>query len=396
MKIGILREEKLPEDHRVVLTPNQCKWIIDNTELEVVVRTSDVRCFTDDEYRELGVPLVDDLSNCDVLIGVKEVPIDNLIENKTYFYFSHTIKGQSYNMSLLQRMLDLNIKMIDYEVLKDEKGKRLIGFGYYAGIVGAYNAFITYGLKSHKFSLKPANKCNNAAEMFNELDKIDLSNERILITGNGKVASGAIEILNKAGIKQVSKDDFLNASYDYPVYCNISTMDYMERIDNSRSSKKDFYSNPDKYKSCFMKFAVSTDIFIAGHFYSEGSPYLFSRDQVRSDDFNIKVVADISCDIDGPVACTIRPSTIENPFYGYNPITEKEDDMYLDHVVAVMAVSNLPCELPKDSSNDFGQVFIDKILFHLLDGDKTEVLKKATICENGDLNDSFEYLNQYL
>ena len=369
MKIGILREEKFPPDKRVVFTPSQCKWIIENTTIDLFVQSSNIRCFSDELYKKEGVKIVEDLSECDVLLGVKEVPNSLLISSKMYFFFSHTIKKQPYNRKLLQKMVQLNIQMVDYELLKDTNNKRLLGFGRYAGIVGAYNGLLTYGLKSGQYNLK---------------------------TGNGRVANGVLEILNFSKIKQVSKYDFLNREFDEAVFCRIDTMDYYERIDGGNSEKYDFYSNPAKYKSSFMKYARVTDLFISGHFYSSGSPFLYTREDVRSEDFNIKVVADISCDIDGPVASTIRSSTIESPIYGYNPFSENEDDYLKDGIVAVMAVDNLPCELPKDSSEDFGKEFIDKILPNLIGEDKDNIISRAIICKNRDLTSEFEYLRDYL
>jgi len=396
MKIGILREEKTPADERVPFTPDQCKWILDNTDVKLVVRSSEVRGFSDKEYSNLGIKVVEDLSDCDVLIGIKEVPKSSLIKNKMYFYFSHTIKKQSYNRDLLQKMLDLNIEMVDYEALKDNKNKRLVGFGRYAGIVGAYNAFFTNGLKSGKYTLKAAHKCRGRNEVEQELKKLQLNNEKILLTGKGRVANGVLEILNLANIKEVNNEDFISKHYNEPVFCRLNTMDYNERIDGAISSKSEFYKHPELYKSSFMKYAKHTDIYISGHFYGVGSPYLFTREDAKSDDFNIKVIADISCDIDGPVASTIRSSTIDRPIYGYNLITEKEDDFIKNGVVAVMAVDNLPCELPNDASEDFGDEFINKILPCLLGDDPYNVIYRATICKDNDLTPRFEYLRDYL
>ena len=396
MKIGILREEKTPADERVPFTPDQCKWILDNTDVKLVVRSSKVRGFSDKEYSNLGIKVVEDLSDCDVLIGIKEVPKSSLIKNKMYFYFSHTIKKQSYNRDLLQKMLDLNIEMVDYEALKDNKNKRLVGFGRYAGIVGAYNAFLTNGLKSGKYTLKAAHKCRGRNEVEQELKKLQLNNEKILLTGKGRVANGVLEILNLANIMEVNNEDFISKHYNEPVFCRLNTMDYNERIDGDISSKSEFYKYPELYKSSFMKYAKHTDIYISGHFYGVGSPYLFTREDAKSDDFNIKVIADISCDIDGPVASTIRPSTIDHPIYGYNLITEKEDDFNKNGVVAVMAVDNLPCELPNDASEDFGDEFINKILPCLLGDDPYNVIYRATICKDKDLTPRFEYLRDYL
>jgi alanine dehydrogenase len=331
-----------------------------------------------------------------VLLGVKEVPKEQLISDKMYFYFSHTIKEQSYNRELLQKMVQKNITMVDYEVLKDKNNKRLIGFGRYAGIVGAYNALLTYGLKSGKFFLKAANKCSGINEVYKELNKIKLSAEKIILTGNGRVANGAIEILRKANIREVSKEDFIAKTFNESVFFRLNTMDYNERIDGALSDKYDFYNNPEKYQSSFMNYTKHADIFITGHFYGAGSPYLFTKEDAKSDDFNLQVVADISCDIDGPVASTIRSSTVTIPIYGYNPVTEKEDDFRKNGVIAVMAVDNLPCELPKEASEYFGNEFINKIFPYLIGEDPDRVLERATICKDGYLTSYFEYLKDYL
>lgn len=396
MRIGILREEKIPSDERVVFTPKQCKWITENTNVDLVVESSDIRCFPDSDYSNLGIKVVKNLSDCDVLLGVKEVLKQSLISDKVYFYFSHTIKEQSYNRDLLQEMVQKNITMIDYELLKDKNNKRLIGFGRYAGIVGSYNALLTYGLKSDKFFLKAANTCSGIKEVYQELNKIKLSAEKIILTGKGRVSDGALEILRKANIKEVIKEEFITKTFHESVFCRLNTMDYNERIDGSLSDKFNFYNNPKKYQSSFMNYTKHADIFIAGHFYGVGSPYLFTKEDAKSDDFNVQVVADISCDIDGPVASTIRSSTVTNPIYGYNPETELEDDFKKKGVIAVMAVDNLPCELPKDSSEYFGNEFINKILPYLIGEDPDRVIERAIICKDGDLTPDFKYLKYYL
>ncbi len=397
MKIGVLEEEKVPVDKRVPLTPKQCKKILElYPEVELVVKTSSVRCFNDEAYKAEGITIVDDLTDCDVLIGVKEVPKSSLIPNKTYFYFSHTIKEQPYNRDLLLKMMELNISMVDYEVLKNKQGKRLLGFGRYAGIVGAYNGFLTYGLKSGNYNLKAANECEDRVEMEAEMDKIKLSQEKIIVTGSGRVGNGVLEIMKKSGILEVSKTDFLTQSFNEPVYVHLNTMDYNVRIDGAISDKKEFYKFPELYKSSFMDYAKVADIFIAGHFYGSGSPYLFTREDAKGNNFDIKVVADISCDIDGPVASTIRPSTIEQPIYGYDTNTEQEVAYNSNSAIAVMAVDNLPCELPKDASEDFGNELIAKILPSIINEDSQQIIANATICKDGDLTPNFEYLRNYV
>jgi len=397
MKIGILREGKTPPDKRVALSPEQCVQVQNQyPDLDLVVQPSPIRRFVDSKYTDLGVVMQEDLADCDVIIGVKEVPEKDLIANKTYFYFSHTIKEQPYNRSLLLKMLSLNIRMIDYETLTNANGKRLIGFGRYAGIVGCYNGFLAQGKRTRSYDLKPANLCEDRKEMESELTKIKLEPIKIVLTGSGRVGNGILELINLIGINEVSKEQFLNESFDQAVYVQLNTLDYNIRIDGSASSKSDFYANPHLYKSDFLKYANVAEMFIAGHYYSADSPYLFTREQAKLSSFNIKTVADVSCDIDGPVACTIAPSTIANPIYGYNPLTELIDDITKPDVITVMAVDNLPCELPKDASEDFGAEMIKHILPCLLTEDPTNIIERATICENGKLTKHYKYLSNYV
>ena len=396
MKIGLIKECKFPVDKRVVMTPYQCELFKQKfPQIELVVQSSEYRCFTDEEYMLSEIDIVNDVSDCDILFGVKEVPLELLLYGKTYFFFSHTIKMQPYNRNLLACMLDLNVRMIDYEVLKNN-GRRLLGFGRYAGVVGCYNGILTYGKRTHHFNLKPAYLCNDRKELESELKKVNLGNSKIIVTGNGRVGKGALEIIKLLGIKEVSKADFKNYEYDIPVYVHIDFSDYNARIDGSTFLSNDFFSNPKLFRSTFMDYASCADILIAGHYYAQGSPYLFTREDVKSPLFNIRTVADISCDINGPIASTIRSSTIQNPIYGYNPETETEDEFDKDSVISVMAVDNLPCELPKDSSEDFGSQMLNEIFPLLFDCKDSDVIKDATICENGDLTSNFEYLRDFL
>ena len=396
MKIGILRETKLPIDSRVAFTPKQCAELINiYPKISIVVQSSTSRCFSDEEYQLEGIEIVDDITDCDILFGVKEINVENLIPSKTYLYFSHTIKKQPYNRNLLKKMIDFKIKMVDYEVLKNIDGSRILGFGRYAGIVGAYNALLTYGLKTGFYTLKPAFKCKDRSEMENELNKIVFSKERIVVTGKGRVGKGIIELLSKCCIKQVSVKDFLNLKFDEPVFVSLDSLDYNQRIDSANSDLQHFYEHPELYESSFMKYAKNSDIFIAGHYYAVGAPFLLTKDDIKSKDFNFKVIADISCDIDGPIASTIRSSTIQNPIYGYDALNEKEASYKNNDAIAVMAVSNLPCELPKDSSEDFGDSLLNKVIPHLI-SDKENIILNATICDKGDLKPNFEYLRDYI
>ena len=397
MKIGLLREEKTPKDRRVVLTPNQCKKIIElYPHIEIYVQHSNERCFANHEYIELGIPVVDNLQKCDILLGVKEVPIDQLIANKTYFFFSHTIKKQPYNRLLLKKMIELNIRMIDYEALLDQYNSRLLGFGRYAGIVGGYNALLTYGLKTNRFKIKPAYLCKGITDLEQQIPKITLKHEKILVTGKGRVGRGVIEMMKKCSIREVNVDDFINKDFQQPVYVNLDVLDYNKRIDGHESSKEYFYNFPSQFESSFHKFTSKADIFIAGHYFNEGSPYLLTLDDLKNSSFNIKVIADISCDINGPIISTIRDSKISDPIYGFCRKSFKEVEYSDNNAIAVMAVSNLPCELPKDASYDFGSSMMTKI-FPLITSDfNHKILARATICEKGNLTKKFEYLRDYV
>ncbi|MBL1231192.1 MAG: alanine dehydrogenase [Flavobacteriales bacterium] len=397
MKIGIIKEGKIPSDERVPMSPEQCAEVKSKfPAVELVVQKSDVRRFKDEEYTNVGIEVVENIDDCDVLMGVKEVPIKNLIANKTYFYFSHTIKKQPYNRALLLEMINKNIKMVDYEAITDIEGRRLIGFGRYAGVVGCYNSFFAYGKREKTFDLQRAYLCDDRKEMEAELKKVKLPNNyKIVITGGGRVAGGIVEILDVIGIKKVTPGEFLNQSFNEPIYTQLNVHDYNKRKDGKSFDSQDFFDNPTEFEGDFFRFAKVADMYISGHFWDEEAPFIFSRQDAKSPDFNIKVVGDISCDIDGPVACTLRPSTIKEPLYGYDPQQEKE--VMFDNVdaITVMSVDNLPCELPKDASADFGREFIDNVLPHLID-DKLNIIKNATICENGDLTETYEYLRDYL
>ncbi|WOC41280.1 NAD(P)-dependent oxidoreductase [Polaribacter sp. HL-MS24] len=397
MKFGILKERKNPPDRRVVFSPKKLSEFkkIHSTAI-LKVESSPIRVFTDDAYRKEGFDVVSDLSDCDVLIGVKEVPIEALLPNKKYFFFSHTIKKQPYNRNLLQAVLDKNIELYDHEVIVKENGMRLIGFGRYAGIVGVYNGFRAIGRTLKTFQLPKAETLRGQEELIQQLKGIELPNIKIVLTGNGKVASGAKEMLDAMQIKKVSVAAYLSKTFDEPVYCLIDVLDYNQRMDGRVLNNRDFYEHPEQYVSNFMRFAKVTDYFIAGHFFGEGSPYLFTREDARTPNFNIRFVADISCDIDGPVASTIRASTIVDPVYGYDPATGQEVDFQAKNAIVVMAVDNLPCELPKDASEGFGDLFLKYVIPAFFNEDKDGILARAKMTENGKLTPRFSYLQAYL
>ena len=397
MKFGIIRERKNPPDRRVVLSPEECQNVLSKfPKADILVESSPIRVFSDQEYTDKGLSVVNDMEVCEVLLGVKEVPIDALIPNKKYFFFSHTIKKQPYNRELLRAILDKNIELYDHEVITNAKGARLVAFGRYAGIVGAYNGFRTYGLKYNLYQLPKAESLLDQKALINELKKIKLPNIKILLTGKGRVGNGAKEMLDGMGLKKVSVSEYLSDTFKEPVYCQIDASDYNKRKDGVRGNKLDFFKNPGEYKSNFFRFAEVTDFYIAGHFYGDGAPYLYTREDAKQPEFKIKVVADISCDIDGPVATTIRPSTIADPIYGYDPYSEKETDFMSENAIAVMAVDNLPCELPRDASVGFSEAFSKYVIPSFFNNDKDGVLERARMTQNGKLTERYAYLQDYV
>ena len=399
MKVGIIKERKSPPDRRVVLSPQASKELVDKfPDLEIIAEPSDIRVFSDAAYKAAGIPVASTMEDCDVLLGVKEVPIDDLIPNKKYFFFSHTIKKQPYNRKLLQAVLEKNIELYDHEVIVGKNELRLVAFGRYAGIVGAYNGFRTYGLKYDAFQLPKAEMLENQAALIEELKQIKdkLPNIKVVLTGKGRVSNGSKEMLDGMGLREVAVNAFLNESFDEPVYVQIDVLDYNKRKDGRVIDMYDFFNNPSEYESDFMRFAEVADFYIAGHFYGDGAPYIFTREDAKKDNFNIKVVADVSCDIDGPVASTIRSSTIADPIYGYNAVEESEDDYKKEEVIAVMAVDNLPCELPQDASVGFGESFSEHVIPAFFNGDADGVLHRARMTQNGKLTERFAYLQDYV
>ena len=395
---ALIKERKNPPDRRVVLSPEKCQEVIKQfPEARIIVEASNIRIFPDEAYRQAGFEVMDDVSEADVMLGVKEVPMDALIPDKKYFFFSHTIKRQSYNRKLLQAILEKNIELFDHETVVNDNNRRLIGFGYYAGLVGAYNGFRTLGIRDEIFELPKVENLHDLNEVKVELDKISIPKIKIILSGTGKVTKGAKEILDHLKIREISTEEYLSNTFEEAVYCMIGVSDYNKRIDGGAFEKQKFYHSPSEYESDFMKFAKVSDMFITGHFYGNDAPYLFTREDAERSDFRINLVADVSCDVDGPVASTIRASTIADPFYGYDPKTEEETSFDAPDAITVMAVDNLPCELPNDASKGFGDMFLENVIPAFFNHDKDGILKRAQITtKDGNLTPKFGYLQSYV
>jgi saccharopine dehydrogenase (NAD+, L-lysine-forming) len=398
IKIGLIREGKTPPDKRVPFTPAQAEEIEQRfPHVKVVCEESPIRCFQDEEYRQRGIEITKNVGDCDILMGIKEVPIVNLIPGKTYLFFSHTIKKQPYNKKLLQEILKRKIRLIDYEALKDSQGNRMVAFGRYAGIVGAYNGLWTYGRRFNLFSLRRAFECFDVNDLKLELRKINLPSVKIILTGDGRVSKGAMETLDTAGIRKVSPSDFLSKNFDEPVYVQLRSADYHVHKEGATFNREEFHLYPEKYYSTFTQFAKVTDLLMAGAFWNPNAPVLFTREEMLSPDFKIKVIADITCDIEGSVPSTKRASTIAEPIYDFDPVTNTvQPPLSSGKFVTVMAIDNLPCELPRSASEEFGHDLIDRILKPLLIDDVDGIVARGTIAENGNLTAPFEYLRDYV
>ncbi|MBX9853299.1 MAG: NAD(P)-dependent oxidoreductase [Cytophagaceae bacterium] len=397
IKIGILREGKVPPDKRVPLLPEQCVQVMAQyPHVSIAVQPSDIRCIGNKEYADAGIPLQEDLSDYDILMGVKEVPIHLLIPNKTYTFFSHTLKKQPHNQKLLQTVLEKKITLIDYECLKDTKGNRILAFGRFAGIVGAYNAFLFYGVKYKLYDLKRAYECFDFEEMKEELDKVKIPNVKIILTGGGRVGNGAREILDYLKIRKVPCEYFLHKKFDEPVYTQLNSADYHIAKNQASFDREDFHKNPSKYECTFKQFLNKADILIAGAYWDPLAPKLFSNEDLKKNDFSIKMIADITCDINGSIPTTVKASTILEPVYDYNRSTFGLEAPFSNtDNITIMAVDNLPGEVPRDSSRDFGLQLINNVFPHLLTSDELKIVEKATIAQTGKLKPDFQYLNDY-
>lgn len=400
VKIGIIREGKIPPDARAPLTPEQCAEAMVELPLRVVVQPSQVRCFKDEEYIAHGIHLQEDMSDCDVLLGIKEVPVDRLIPGKTYLFFSHTMKQQPHNRRLLQTVLEKNIRLIDYEALTDERGERLIAFGFYAGIVGAHNALWTWGKRTGQFSLPRLCEIRDYAEALEVYEQLLLPPLRIVLTGTGRVSTGAAKNLRDVGIRQVTPQEFLEEQFSEAVFTQITARDYACHRDPDKPvfDKQHFYAHGEEYVSAFQPYYQKADIFINGIFYDKKAPAFFTVEEMQHPDFRIKVIADITCDIvpDSSVPSTIRASKIADPVYGFDPVGGAETPPYQTGSIDVMAIDNLPSELPRDASAFFGRQLLEKILPELLKGRASEAIRRGMIAENGRLTPEFGYLTDYV
>jgi len=393
--IGLIKEGKIPADNRVALTPDQCKWIHKNFDsVKIIAQSSATRCFSDKEFSMAGIEVKENVSDCNIFFGIKEVPIESLIPAKTYLFFSHTKKEQPRNQKLLRSILDNQITLIDYECLEHEDGQRIIGFGFFAGVVGAHNGMMEYGNRTRAYKLERVYKQRSFRELIHTYFGLRLPNIKIVVTGSGRVAHGVVEIMNLMGVVEVEPDEFLQKKFSYPVYTQIKGADLYEHKISKTYSREDFHLQPENYQCKFLPYAAISDILMNGVYWEKNIPRLFEKTDVQKQNFGIQTIADIADDPGGSVPINLGDQSIDNDVYGVDKMTLQKTAPYLPSSVDIIAVGNLPNELPRDASRYFGEQLIRFVLPDLLSGN-SPTLDKATIVRNGKLTPHFQYLKNY-
>ena len=396
--LGLIREEKVPRDSRVALTPAQCREILDQGIFDIVVQSCAHRCYRDEEYKALGVPVLEDLGDCSVLIGIKEVPVEFILQDKVYFIFSHTIKKQSHNRKLLQRMLEYHNHLIDYEVVVDDKGERLIAFGHFAGMVGAHNAIWTFGQRTGQYAMRRMYEARDYAEMKAEYSNLKLPKMKVILTGDGRVSTGAVGVLEDMGLRRVSPDEFLKEEFDDAVFTQLTPMEYVKKLDGTEFKLEDYYNHPEAFRMECGPYLEAGDIFINGIYWDTRYPPFFEIKDMDKASFHVKVIADITCDIgpDASIPSTIKASTIADPIFGFDPKTVSETEPFAEGAITMMTIDNLPNELPRDASEAFGQKFMQYLLPEIPKRGNSPILQRATIAKNGQLGPRFGYLADFV
>ncbi|MEI6898589.1 MAG: bifunctional lysine ketoglutarate reductase /saccharopine dehydrogenase family protein [Bacteroidota bacterium] len=430
--IGIRHEDKYEFETRVPLTPKHVERLIRLKKLDIIVQTSDKRVFKDDEFIKAGAKVTKDLKKCSVIFGVKEIPNHFFEERKTYIFFSHVIKGQSYNMPMLKRMMELHCNLIEYEKVVDEQGKRLIFFGHYAGLAGMINSLWALGLrlKDHGLAstfvkIKQAHHYHSLKEAKEDVSAIgqliaeggiphELRPFVIGFTGNGNVSKGAQEICGLLPVKEISPEKLLSLHLRKNLPDNIiykvifNEEDLYENINGDPFDLQEYYTSPANFKSKFEKYISHLSLMINCIYWDKRYPRLITKEYLKrtwiKGKQKLNVVGDISCDVEGSVECTLKPTTIGDPLFTYNPLTGEISMGHEGDGLVVMAVDILPSELPRDASTGFGDVLVNFVK-PIADADFNEdfedldlprPIKKALILHNGELTPDYKYLEEFL
>jgi len=431
MSLGIRREDKNEWEARVPLIPSDVQKLV-NKGINVILQPSPIRIFSDDEYIQAGATISEDLSICRLVLAVKEIPITFFEKGKTYVFFSHTIKGQDYNMPLLQAMMDKETQLIDYERIVDDKGRRLIFFGRHAGLAGVIDSLWAYGKRlNHEEIKNPFSKIKKTYEyrglenakiaineITDEISKTGIPREIQPIvcgfSGYGNVSQGAQEIFDILPHKEISPQELLEETFEekdrllYKVVFKEKDL-VKPIISNKIFELQDYYNNPEKYKSKFEQYLPYLSILMNCIFWDTQYPRLVTLDYLKdawlkSTQQKLKILGDISCDIDGAIQCTAKSTVSGNPVYTYNPLNGEVVDGVEGVGPVVMAVDNLPCELAAEASESFSKVLVDFIPklvntnfnVSFKDLDLPQELRSGLILHKGSLTDDYKYLKKHL
>ena len=400
MKIGLLKETKFPTDNRVALTPKQARYLMDKyPDCEIVVESCDTRAYSDDQYVDEGIKVVTSLHDCDVLFGIKEVKIDSLIPNKHYFFFGHFAKQQPYNRPLLRAMMAKGITFSDYEYLVDDTNQRVCAFGWWAGIVGVYYTLRGYLLRKGDMSLPKPDKSFTMNQMFELLQSVRFDSVKILISGYGRVSRGAQHTMHEIGARLLTEDEFLSDEKFEGLSYFVADFDRLvcPKSDQAPFDEKTFFAHPEEFESNFMKYGCKADVYLSCHFWDPLAPVYLSAEDLRNPDLHLQVIGDITCDIQGSIKSTLRSSNHDEPYFDYNPDTEKEEPPFSSpNNITVMAVDTCPNALAIDSSDYFGERLIECVFNDwLATGAPNDIVRRSTILQNGGLTERFSYLTHF-
>ena len=427
--LGIRREDKNKWEKRVPITPEHLREMKNNHNIESIVQKSPIRVFTDKEYEKKGIKVRDDLNICPVIFGVKEMPLSFFEENKTYVFFSHIIKGQKYNMPMLKEMIDKKCSLIDYEKITDEKGRRLVFFGRYAGLAGMTDTLWAFGqkldikgIKTPFSDIKQTIKYDNLEKLKKHLltiaEKIEKKglNEKITplvvgFTGYGNVSKGAQEIIDCLPIREIrpSQLEEIEDNYENNLVYKVvfKENDIVEPIDDEEFDLEKYYHNPELFRPIFTKYIPHISILMNCIYWDERYPKLITKKYLKKqyfDEMKLQIVGDISVDVGGAIEFTEKVTSPDQPVFIYNPNKNSISDGVKGDGIAVMAVDNLPCELPRESSEVFSDSLLPFIPYivkadYNKSYDKIDLpdkIKKALILHKGKLTPDYEYINKFL
>ncbi len=429
--IGIRREDKNQWEKRTPIVPKHANELVKDYNINVLVQPSPIRVFKDKEYENAGAKISEDLSGASVIFAVKEIPLELFLKNKTYAFFSHTIKGQDYNMPMLREMMKLDCNLIDYEKIVDIRGRRLVFFGRFAGLAGMvdtlwalgervrWQGFKTPFFKIHKTvdydGLNDVKK--HIVSIGKKIEKNGLPEELtpliIGFAGYGNVSNGAQEILDLLPVREIRPAQIESVLHNPSNKCIYKVVFKEEDMVTPVSSKKDFdlqdyYKHPENYTSIFENYLPFLTVLMNAIYWDERYPRLITKkylkEKIAEEDFKLKVIGDISVDVAGAVEFTLKTTTPANPVFVYNPLNDDFEDGFTSEGIVVMAVDNLPCELPRESSKAFSETLKDFIpsiakADYAVSYDKIDLpseIKNALILHKGKLTPNYKYINKFL